>query len=334
LLGFSSAPQRAGIRVGDVHVARLRTVDRSRGLGFVDLAGEVPAMLDLPRFGPLLKEGELLLVQVRREARGSKLAKVSGRIDLAGRGASITMAGPIGQSRLKRSTASDERARIELGELGGIASEIERISAAVDRPTLIRPGRDAVADLLFRFPESSAAVIHCDTRVAAESVRQLLERDPVGPDSVVDHDPVRDWPFSQDDIGEMLDDALEREQILATGGAILVEPCETLTAIDVNAGGAASASGGERVLIAANLAACAAIARSVRLLNLSGNIVIDFIGVRAKARERELVDRLRAAFAADPAQPWIGGMSPIGLVEMSRRYLGASLYDRFPKKQA
>ncbi len=64
------------------------------------------------------------------------------------------------------------------------------------------------------------------------------------------------------------------------------------------------------------------IATLVRCRNLAGNIVVDFIGMRAGGERRALVDRLRTAFATDPARPWIGGMSPIGLVEMSRRVLG------------
>jgi len=170
------------------------------------------------------------------------------------------------------------------------------------------------------------------TRAGAASVAHALETDPVGIGIEVAHAAPRDWRFAPATIEEMLEEALARRLPLAGGGSLLIEPVETLTAIDVNAGAASSTGGPERVAVATNMAAADAIARQVRLLNLSGALVIDFVGMRARGRQRELIDRLRAAFAGDPARPWIGSLSPIGLVEMSRRYLCPDLYERFGQR--
>jgi Rne/Rng family ribonuclease len=218
--------------------------------------------------------------------------------------------------------------------LKAAAEKIRQRAVQVIGPQLLWPGRGCVADLLFRFPDSRPDAVLCDSRAAADSIGKVLATDPVGEGIAVEFVPDRDWRFSHAAMAEMLADALERRHALPSGATMLIERCETLTAIDINTGSASSVAGPERVAIEVNKAAAGAIGRLVRLLNLSGNVVIDFVGLRSKTKQRELVDRLRSAFASDPAQPWIGGMSPIGLVEMSRRYLGPDLFERFGARRA
>lgn len=324
LLGFSQDTVGSFAQAGDIHIGVLRTVDRSRGFGSVLLIGGQEAMLDLPRNGPKLVEGSRLLVQVQRPAQGSKRAKITTRIVLDGQGVTVVLTGPPGQFRteLDPATTTDPRAGREADRLLAMAATIGSAIERAAEPALIRRGRDCVADLLFRFPDALPTAVLCDTRNAADALQRSLSDDSVGSGMSVVHAPMREWRFGAGELQGMVEDAFEPHHRLPSGGSILIERGETLTAIDVNTGNAESNSGPERLAIETNRDAVVEIARRVRCLNLAGNIVIDFVGMRARGQQRELLDRLRAEFAPDPAQPWIGAMSPIGLVEMSRRHLG------------
>jgi len=324
LLGFSQEPAGDLAQAGDIHIGILRSVDRSRGIGSVLLIGGQETMLDLPRSGPKLVEGSRLLVQVQRPAHASKRAKVGTRIELEGWSASVVLTGSPDQLRteVQAGTALDADAGNETDKILAIAEAIKSAAGRATEPVRVRSGRGCVADLLFRFPDAMPTMVQSDSRNAADALQRTLSDDPVGRGIPVEYAPVREWRHSVRGLHEMIEDAFEPRHGLPSGGSILIERGETLTAIDVNAGGAESNSGPERIAIETNRAATVEIARRVRCLNLAGNIVIDFVGLRAKGQQRDLVDRLRAEFVRDPAQPWIGTMSPIGLVEMSRRRLG------------
>jgi Ribonuclease G/E len=325
LLGFSMDAAPGTVRAGEVHIARLRVVDRARGLGFVELANGREAVIDLPRSGRQFVEGARLLVQIQRPAHRDKLAKTTSRVMLEGVRTAV-MIMPSGTGFVIETKLPEKPESNATVEATALASIAEALVAAATRPNglhLVRPGRNAVADLLFRFPDAVPAAVRCDTRLAADAIRRSLADDPVGRGITVDHMAARDWRYRPAELQGLLDDVLEERQPLHSGGSLLIEPCETLTAIDVNAGAAAASSGAERVAADVNREAVSEIARLIRCRNVAGNIVIDFIGMRARGKQRDLVERLRLAFSSDPARPWIGAMSPIGLVEMSRRFLGA-----------
>ena len=324
LLGFSQDAAGTFAQAGDIHIGVLRSVDRSRGTGSVLLIGGQEAMLDLPRDGPKPAEGSRLLVQVQRPAQGSKRAKVSTRVVLDGRAASVVLTGSPGPLHTELQTIPTIGAGTE-NEANALLAMAEAIALAARRatePARIRSGRGCVADLLFRFPDALPTNVQCDSRNAADALQRSLSDDPVGSGISVAYAPMREWRVGVGELQDMFEDAFEPRHGLPSGGSILIEQGETLTAIDVNTGTADSNSGAEGLAIETNQDAAIEIARQVRCLNLAGNIVIDFVGMRAKGEQRALVDRLRAAFGPDPAQPWIGSMSPIGLVEMSRRRLG------------
>jgi Ribonuclease G/E len=324
LLGFSQDAPGALAQAGDIHIGVLRSIDRSRGVASVLLVGGQETLLDLPRSGPKLVEGSRLLIQVQRPAQGSKRTKVSTRIVLDGRVSSVVLTGSPEQLHTEAQAAAtkDAAAKREASQLLAIAETVKSAAGRATGPVRIRSGRGCVADLLFRFPDALPTNVQCDSRNAADALQRSLSDDPVGSGISVAYAPLREWRVSTGDLQSMIEDMFEPRYSLPSGGWILIEQGETLTAIDVNTGSAGSNSGAERLAIETNRDAAIEIARQVRFLNLAGNVVIDFVGTRAKGEQRDLVDRLRAAFGPDPAQPWIGPMSPIGLVEMSRRRLG------------
>jgi ribonuclease G len=137
-----------------------------------------------------------------------------------------------------------------------------------------------------------------------------------------------EWNPAPDQILEQIEDALSPKVGLEGGGGLTIEPTEGMTVVDVNALSASAAqpgAGDERVLLRTNLAAADEIARQIRLRNVGGIVVVDFIDSKNAADRRRVVDRLRAATANDSAPVWVGAMSRLGLVELTRRRRGPTL---------
>ncbi|MEX0807110.1 MAG: ribonuclease E/G [Dongiaceae bacterium] len=332
LIGFAIEPTGTAARFGDVHVAVLRDINKAAGFGTVTLDGAEPALLDLPRDRRLPTIGARLLVQVRRGARGSKMAKVSDlvRSQHGTLGIDIFWMDGVGRTEPDLAgTPADIAGLDERHQLATRSAALIASANAAAAPKLLLRQHDCFADLTMRFPEAMSAAKRCDSRTMAERWTQQSTSGSDAPPMRVDYKPERDWRFRRMDIVESLRDALEPEQNLSGGGALLIEPGETLTAIDINAGARMHSSGEERLAYQINEIAVPEIVRLIRLLNLSGNIVIDFMGMRAAGRRRTIAGKLQAAMAGDPAEPWVGGMSPLGLIEIGRRHLGPDLYDAF-----
>ncbi|MFQ5765740.1 MAG: ribonuclease E/G, partial [Rhodospirillales bacterium] len=122
------------------------------------------------------------------------------------------------------------------------------------------------------------------------------------------------------------DEALSPVVALPGGGSLIVSQTPALTAIDVNSGGA-DAGSREQTALEVDLEAAAEAARQVRLRNISGLIVIDFVPVRDAGHKRQVLDALRDAATGDPAGPHVVGHTRMGLVEMTRRRHGPSLLE-------
>jgi ribonuclease G len=130
-------------------------------------------------------------------------------------------------------------------------------------------------------------------------------------------------------------DALEPRVPLPAGGTIIIESTAAMTVIDVNAesaGGAQADLTGERVILRINLAAAREVARQLRLRNVGGIVVVDFIDLMDAAARKQVVECLRTAVAEDPADVWVGGMSRLGLVELTRKRRGPTLAELMTRR--
>lgn len=126
-------------------------------------------------------------------------------------------------------------------------------------------------------------------------------------------------------VEEQIDEALTPGVGLPGGGTLIVSQTPALTAIDVNTAGAAAGGSKEQTALDVNLEAAAEAARQVRLRNISGLIVVDFVPVRDEGNKRTVLDALSRAAAGDPQGPHVVGYTRMGLVEMTRRRHGPSL---------
>jgi ribonuclease G len=133
--------------------------------------------------------------------------------------------------------------------------------------------------------------------------------------------------FEEAGIEAAIDEALETRMDLSTGGWLSIEPTEALTAIDVNSGGFKQEGDREQIALKTNLAAVPVIARQLRLRDMGGQIVIDFINMRDQAHRTEVGDAMDAALQRDKAPTQILGWTRLGLMELTRRRTRKSLPD-------
>ncbi len=175
--------------------------------------------------------------------------------------------------------------------------------------------------------------IFTDTRRGAEELGTAAVILPGGPRLRIEHRPERDWSPRMAEIEAEAAQALEPRVELPSGGWLLFEPCRTLTVVDVNSG-EAKAGSGERLWLKTDLEAASEIARQLRLRHIGGIVVIDFIDLNAPLHRRQVSDALRDAAACDWASCWVGAMSRLGLVEMTRRRSGPTLAEMWGNESA
>jgi len=133
--------------------------------------------------------------------------------------------------------------------------------------------------------------------------------------------------FAEAGIEDQIAEALSRTVALPRGGSLVFDVLEALTAIDVNMGGAGTGRSSDDAILTLNRVAAAEAARQVMLRNIAGLIVIDFVSMRNKGNRRHLVEAVRRAFAGDRVVVDVLGMTPAGLVEVTRQRRGRSLAD-------
>jgi ribonuclease G len=343
--------------IGDIHKGQVARVEKGLGAAFVEIGEERAGFLPLNELDTVPAEGESLVVQVVREAFEGKGARLTARPTLAGIllvlspfAPGVSLSSRIGETRERErlipiveglaqqgeglvartaaAGASAEALQAEIGRLRGAWADVGARAGPAEAPALLYRGEDVAMRLLGENAGRLEEVV-ASSRREAERLRSLCEGVLPGLGARIVHVPERDWSPSRDEILEQAEAALEPRVALPSGGSLLFEPGHTLTAVDVNTGRAVGDAYGradaEPTMLKTNLEAAEAIARQLRLRNIGGIVVIDFIDVRdPRARER-VVSALRAALAGDPAPTRVEPMSRLGLVEMTRRRRGPSL---------
>ncbi len=135
--------------------------------------------------------------------------------------------------------------------------------------------------------------------------------------------------FERHHIHEQLHKALDRKVWLPSGGSLIIEHTEALTVIDVNTGKNVGSTNLETTVFHNNLEAADEIARQLRLRDIGGIIVIDFIDMEIKENRKKVVDAFRTALARDKTRTQVFDISELGLVEMTRKRIGEGLLTNF-----
>lgn len=345
-------------RVGTILLGRIQRVDKALDAAFVTIDDGRAGFLPLRDAVARPVEGQPALVQIVRDARDEKGPRLTGRPMLAGRllgfsplGSEIRVSNRAGSQaeRSRLSAAIDGIAEpgegwairaaakqvepdeliVEAGRLRELWGGLLRRSESVKPPAELYREDDPLARMLRDSPEEIASVV-CDTRAGADAARRALAESLPAFAARVAYRPVRAWEVDPSGIWEQVQAALEPQVALDSGGSLLFEPGRTLTAVDVDSGefgGRRTQLRSEHALLTINLEAAAEIARQIRLRNLGGLIVVDFIDMAQPAARSRVVKALHAALARDPMPCRIGSISRFGLLEMTRRRRGRSLVE-------
>ena len=303
----------------------------------------------------VLREGQEIVVQVEKEERGNKGAALTTYISLAGRFI-VLMPNNPGAGGVSRRMSGDDRdeMRETLNEIGvpeemgiivrtaGVGRSAEELKwdmdyllgiweaikkAVVTRPApfLIFQDSNAIIRALRDHLANDVGEILIDDESAYEEARQFVER--AMPQNVrkLRHytDPVP--LFTRFQIESQIESAFSHNVDLPSGGSIVIDHTEALVSIDINSARATKGGDIEATAFATNLEAADEIARQLRLRDLGGLIVIDFIDMGPQRNQRDVENRLRDAVRMDRARVQIGKISRFGLLEMSRQRLRPSL---------
>ncbi|HJW25133.1 MAG TPA: Rne/Rng family ribonuclease [Rhodocyclaceae bacterium] len=302
-----------------------------------------------------LKEGQELIVQVDKDERGNKGAALTTYVSLAGRylvlmpnnprggGVSRRVDGderaelretldqvevPSGMSLIARTAAigrSAEELQWDLNYLLQLWRAIDGVAAEQKGPLLIYQEGSLVIRAIRDYFQPEIGEILIDTDDIYEQARAFMAQ--VMPPNVNRVKRYRDDVplFSRFQIEHQIETAFARQVNLPSGGAIVIDHTEALVAIDVNSGRATKGSDIEETAFKTNLEAADEIARQLRLRDLGGLIVIDFIDMESQRNQREVENRLRDALRFDRARVQMGKISRFGLMELSRQRLRPAL---------
>ena len=304
----------------------------------------------------LLTEGQDLLVQVEKEERGTKGAALTTFISLAGRflvlmpnspragGVSRRIEGedrdqmrevmsqlnvPDGMGAIVR-TAGVGRSAVELQwDLDNLKTQWDAISGAIESrpaPFLVYQESDAVTRALRDYLTDDIGEILVDDEPAFQKAQEYMQRF-MPADAQRKLKPYTDdIPlFTRYQIESQIESAYAHKVQLPSGGSLVIDYTEALVSIDINSARATRGSDIETTALNTNLEAAEEIARQLRLRDIGGLIVIDFIDMESQKNQREVEDRLRDAMKMDRARIQIGRLSRFGLLEMSRQRLRPSL---------
>jgi len=337
-------------------------VDIGRGRNAVLYAGEVnynEEDLDgeAPRIEKVLKAGQPVLVQVTKDPIGAKGARLTAQVSLAGRYLVLQPEdNTFGISRrlpeAERSRLRDILKEVRPKGLGLIVRTAAEGASADDlRADLARLQARWEAVEGKAKKSSAPAAIYSEPELVVRVIRDIFSPDFV--ELVVDGDElyqrVEEYltevapdllpklhkhqgklpVFEHYRVVEQIHKALERKVWLPSGGSIVIDRTEAMTVIDVNTGKFVGKANLEETVVANNLEAADEIVRQLRLRDIGGIIIIDFIDMLFERNQQAVVDRLRTALARDKTKSQVMEVSSLGLVQMTRKRVSGGLLDSF-----
>src|SRR6266511_3524815 len=337
-------------------------IDIGRGRNAVLYAGEVNySEEDLdgeaPRIEKVLKAGQPVLVQVTKDPIGAKGARLTAQVSLAGRylvlqpedntfGISrrlpeeersrlrdiLKEVRPKGLGLIVRTAAEGASAddlRADLARLQARWEGVERKAKKASAPAAIYSEPELVVRVIRDIFSPDFAELVVDDDELYQRVHEYLQE--VAPDLLPKlrrHDGA--LPLFEDyRVVEQIHKALERKVWLPSGGSIVIDRTEAMTVVDVNTGKFVGRANLEETVVANNLEAADEVVRQLRLRDIGGIIIIDFIDMLFERNQQAVVDRLRDALTRDKTKSQVMEVSSLGLVQMTRKRVSGGLLDSF-----
>lgn len=316
---------------------------------------------DAPRNGDkatikeLVSEGTEVIVQVEKEERGNKGAALTTYVSLAGRYLVLMPNNPKAGG-ISRRIEGDDRSEIRealraleipdgmglIVRTAGVGKEHEELQWDLDyllalwdaiqeagaqraAPFLVYAESNVIIRTIRDYLRKEIGEVLLDTEEAhAEALSFIKQVMPQYENRIKLYDDKLPL-FNRYQIEAQIESAFEREVTLPSGGSVVIDPTEALISIDINSSRATRGADIEETALNTNLEAADEIARQLRLRDMGGLVVIDFIDMTSNRNQREVENRMRAALESDRARVQVGRISRFGLLEMSRQRLRPSL---------
>ncbi len=358
---------RGEVLLGDVYLATVDNILPSIDAAFVNVGTDKMGFLhaqDVMGKGSLkdkLSPKQKLIVQVVKEPTGHKGPRVTTQISLPGRFL-VLMPNEPGVSVSKKIESSRERARLKsilnlikpVGVGVIIRTEAEGQTEAdiqEDLEILLEKWNNIITsaetmtppNLIYRDQDLLYRVIR---EACTEDTKEIVVDTPFAMNRV--QNILQNWHMNRNinvtlykgtepllvamDIHKEIKAALNVKVNMPSGGYLFIQQTEALTVIDVNSGKFVSSATQDETILKTNIEAVHEIARQLRLRNIGGMIIIDFIDMMSRADKLAMLEELEIALEPDKAKPQVGQLSDLGLVELTRHRQGQSLSEIFTKK--
>ena len=360
--------------VGNVYVGRVARVLPGMQSAFVEIGLERAAFLHVADISEhrrangdgkpiekLLAEGQPLLVQVAKDPIGTKGARLSTQISIAGRllvylpgsspddnphiGISQRIEGESGRAALRErlkellpaderggyiirtlaESASEEELRADLQYLRQLWRAIQERSLGAEPPRLVYQDLSLAQRVLRDMAGPETARVLVDSRENYQKLRAFAETYMPNVRDRLEHYTGERPLFDLHNVEAEIEKALSRRVELKSGGTLVIDQTEALTTIDVNTGAYVGGRSFDDTIFKTNLEAAQAIARQLRLRNLGGIIVVDFIDMQSEEHRAAVLEELKRALGRDRTRMTVNGFTALGLVEMTRKRTRESL---------
>ena len=358
---------RGDVLLGDVYLATVDNILPSIDAAFVNVGTDKMGFLhaqDVMGKGTLkdkLSPKQKLIVQVEKEPTGHKGPRVTTQISLPGRFL-VLMPNEPGVSVSKKIESSRERARLKAimnlikpvgvgviirTEAAGqseadLQEDLEILlekwnniitsAETMTPPNLIYRDQDLLYRVIREACTEDTKEIIVDTAFALNRVQNILQNWHINKNVNVTLYKGTEPLLVAMDIHKEIKAALNVKVNMPSGGYLFIQQTEALTVIDVNSGKFISSATQDETILKTNIEAVHEIARQLRLRNIGGMIIIDFIDMTSRADKLAMLEELEIALEPDKAKPQVGQLSDLGLVELTRHRQGQSLSEIFTKK--
>ena len=338
-------------------------IGESEKNGFIHVSDLGPLKLKKGVAGitELLEPRQKVLVQVMKEPTGNKGPRLTGNISLPGKylilqpyGLGVNISRKINteteRSRLRalgvlikppstgllfRTESENIKEELLIEDLENLIQQwdqIIKVSENYQPPNLVNRDEDFSLKILRDHIKSTTNKIVIDSKIAINRAKDFLSNNESNVNLDFHDNEINEHILEKYQINKTIQKALQPRVDLPSGGYIIIEPTEALTVIDVNSGSFTRSANSRQTVLWTNCEAALEISRQMKLRNIGGVLVVDFIDMESRRDQFQLLEHFTSAIKDDSARPQIAQLTELGLVELTRKRQGQNIYELFGKK--
>ncbi len=331
--------------------------------GFIHVSDLGPLKLNKGVLGitELLEPKQKVLVQVMKEPTGNKGPRLNGNISLPGKylilqpyGQGVNISRKINteteRSRLRalgvltkppstgilfRTESENIKEELIIEDLENLIQkweEILKLSENSNPPSLIKRDDDFSLKILRDHVNSATKKIIIDNKLLVDKAKDFLKSNESNLEIGFHDNDLNEHILEKYEIKKTIQKSLQPRVDLPSGGYIIIEPTEALTVIDVNSGSFTRSANSRQTVLWTNCEAALEISRQMKLRNIGGVIIVDFIDMESRRDQFQLLEHFTSTIKDDSARPQIAQLTELGLVELTRRRQGQNIYELFGEK--